>query len=282
MLSLVVTSGTGKAAQVGDEFIWGKTGTTENYGDAWFVGGNDDITVAIWVGYADKLQPMEYEHAGGPVAGGTYPRRDLPRLHVVLARAARAAPTRARPNRDDGDDRRASRRPSRSPRRTSRPPSRPRPPSPRPDDERTDEAAPTEDSPAPQDQAPEQPAPNARARAHRRPAQRRRRGRRGEPGRNRRLGRRAPSASRPATAARRGASRRRRSATGRSAAFVMPIRSPITTRGSREPGSRVSTSIGPSTSELPFSERPIAERLGELSGARAEVLVLAPRRGARA
>lgn len=73
MLGLVVSSGTGKAAQVGDEFIWGKTGTTENYGDAWFVGGNDDMTVAIWVGYADKLQPMEYEHAGGPVAGGTFP-----------------------------------------------------------------------------------------------------------------------------------------------------------------------------------------------------------------
>jgi membrane peptidoglycan carboxypeptidase len=70
----VVSSGTGKAAQVGgDEFIWGKTGTTENYGDAWFVGGNDDLTVAIWVGYADKLQPMEYEHAGSPVAGGTFP-----------------------------------------------------------------------------------------------------------------------------------------------------------------------------------------------------------------
>jgi len=73
MLGLVVSSGTGKAAQVGDESIWGKTGTTENYGDAWFVGGNDDLTVAIWVGYADKLQPMEYEHAGGPVAGGTFP-----------------------------------------------------------------------------------------------------------------------------------------------------------------------------------------------------------------
>jgi penicillin-binding protein 1A len=73
MLRLVITSGTGKAAQVGDEDIWGKTGTTENYGDAWFVGGNDDLTVAIWVGYADKLQPMEYEHAGGPVAGGTFP-----------------------------------------------------------------------------------------------------------------------------------------------------------------------------------------------------------------
>jgi penicillin-binding protein 1A len=73
MLGLVVSTGTGKAAQVGDEFIWGKTGTTENYGDAWFVGGNDDLTVAIWVGYADKLQPMEFEHAGSPVAGGTYP-----------------------------------------------------------------------------------------------------------------------------------------------------------------------------------------------------------------
>jgi penicillin-binding protein 1A len=73
MLSLVVTGGTGEAAQVGEEFIWGKTGTTENYGDAWFAGGNDDLTVAVWVGYADKLQPMEYEYAGGPVAGGTYP-----------------------------------------------------------------------------------------------------------------------------------------------------------------------------------------------------------------
>jgi penicillin-binding protein 1A len=73
MLSLVVTSGTGEAAQVGDEFIWGKTGTTENYGDAWFVGSNDQLTVAVWVGYADKVQPMEYEYAGSPVAGGTYP-----------------------------------------------------------------------------------------------------------------------------------------------------------------------------------------------------------------
>jgi len=68
-----VTSGTGKAAQVGDEYIWGKTGTTENYGDAWFVGGNDDMTVAVWVGYADKVQAMETEHAGSPVAGGTFP-----------------------------------------------------------------------------------------------------------------------------------------------------------------------------------------------------------------
>src|SRR5918992_806677 len=62
-----------KNGPVADEVIWGKTGTTENYGDAWFVGSNEQLTVAVWVGYADKLQPMEYEYAGSPVAGGTYP-----------------------------------------------------------------------------------------------------------------------------------------------------------------------------------------------------------------
>jgi penicillin-binding protein 1A len=93
MLRLVVTSGTGKAAQVGDEDIWGKTGTTENYGDAWFAGGNDELTVAIWVGYADRVQAMEYEH-GGPVAGGTFPAEifhDFMSQWVVMRDARRAA-----------------------------------------------------------------------------------------------------------------------------------------------------------------------------------------------
>ena len=54
---------------------------------------------------------------------------------------------------------------------------------------------------------------------------------------------------------------------------MMPTRSPTTTRGSRDPGSRVSTSIGPSTSERAVQRQPDAERLRELAGARAEVLV---------
>ncbi len=54
-------------------FVAGKTGTTENYGDAWFVGWTDEITVAVWVGYPDELRPMETEFRGQPVAGGTYP-----------------------------------------------------------------------------------------------------------------------------------------------------------------------------------------------------------------
>ena len=72
ILAAVISSGTAKAAQIG-EFAAGKTGTTENYGDAWFVGFNKELTVAVWVGYPDKLIPMETEYRGNPVAGGTYP-----------------------------------------------------------------------------------------------------------------------------------------------------------------------------------------------------------------
>jgi penicillin-binding protein 1A len=72
ILSTVVASGTGRAAQIG-EFAAGKTGTTENYQDAWFVGFDDDLTVAVWVGYPQGARPMETEYRGEPVAGGTFP-----------------------------------------------------------------------------------------------------------------------------------------------------------------------------------------------------------------
>jgi penicillin-binding protein 1A len=73
ILGTVVTQGTAVAAQIPGTFVAGKTGTTENYGDAWFVGWTDKITVAVWVGYPDELRPMETEFRGQPVAGGTYP-----------------------------------------------------------------------------------------------------------------------------------------------------------------------------------------------------------------
>ena len=68
----VVVSGTGVEANVTD-FAAGKTGTTENYGDAWFVGFTDKYTVAVWVGYPDTLKYMRTEFHGGPVSGGTFP-----------------------------------------------------------------------------------------------------------------------------------------------------------------------------------------------------------------
>ncbi len=72
MLEAVVQYGTGRAAALG-QFAAGKTGTTSNYGDAWFVGWDSKYTVAVWVGYPNKLIPMSYAFNGGPVLGGTYP-----------------------------------------------------------------------------------------------------------------------------------------------------------------------------------------------------------------
>jgi penicillin-binding protein 1A len=73
ILQQVVSEGTGRRAQLDDRLAAGKTGTTENYGDAWFVGYTPQLAVAIWVGYPDRLQPMLTEFGGEPVAGGTLP-----------------------------------------------------------------------------------------------------------------------------------------------------------------------------------------------------------------
>jgi penicillin-binding protein 1A len=73
MLQGVVQGGTGTAAAIPGRQVAGKTGTTENYGDAWFVGFTPQLVAAVWVGYPDKLVPMTYQFHGHPVAGGTFP-----------------------------------------------------------------------------------------------------------------------------------------------------------------------------------------------------------------
>jgi penicillin-binding protein 1A len=72
MLEAVVQYGTGKAAAIG-QFAAGKTGTTSNYGDAWFIGWDNKYTIAVWVGYPNSLVPMTTEFNGKPVLGGTFP-----------------------------------------------------------------------------------------------------------------------------------------------------------------------------------------------------------------
>jgi penicillin-binding protein 1A len=95
ILQGVVSSGTGTKAAYGG-FAAGKTGTTENYGDAWFVGFNEEYTAAVWVGYPDKLQYMTTEYGGQPVAGGTFPA-DIWRTFMLAAERISDA-------RDEGDD----------------------------------------------------------------------------------------------------------------------------------------------------------------------------------
>jgi penicillin-binding protein 1A len=72
MLQTVLQYGTARAAAIG-QFAAGKTGTTSNFGDAWFVGWNKKYTVAVWVGYPTRLIPMTTEFGGKPVFGGTFP-----------------------------------------------------------------------------------------------------------------------------------------------------------------------------------------------------------------
>ncbi|MGH3078780.1 MAG: PBP1A family penicillin-binding protein [Gaiellaceae bacterium] len=73
ILGDVVRFGTGRRAAISGGSVAGKTGTTDNYGDAWFVGYTPDLVVAVWVGYPDKLRPMLTEFGGRPVTGGTLP-----------------------------------------------------------------------------------------------------------------------------------------------------------------------------------------------------------------
>ncbi len=73
ILTTVVQSGTGTQAAISGVDVAGKTGTTTNYGDAWFVGWTPQLTTAVWVGFPTKLVSMATDYNGGPVEGGTYP-----------------------------------------------------------------------------------------------------------------------------------------------------------------------------------------------------------------
>src|SRR3954471_24113802 len=102
LLTTVVTAGTGRRAAVPGLVIAGKTGTTENYGDAWFVGYTRRYTVAVWVGYPNKLRSMKTEYRGEPVAGGTYPAEIfhdfMTRVRAMeKARAAKKALAQGKP-----------------------------------------------------------------------------------------------------------------------------------------------------------------------------------------
>jgi membrane peptidoglycan carboxypeptidase len=69
-LQRVVGEGTGRAAGIGRP-VAGKTGTTSDNRDAWFVGYTPQVATAVWVGY-DPAQPMSNVH-GRSVTGGSFP-----------------------------------------------------------------------------------------------------------------------------------------------------------------------------------------------------------------
>ena len=66
MMGAVVLRGTGTGARIGDRDIAGKTGTSSDWRDAWFVGYSRDFTAGVWVGH-DDFTSM------GRTTGGTLP-----------------------------------------------------------------------------------------------------------------------------------------------------------------------------------------------------------------
>ena len=71
-LQKVVTEGSGTAAKIGKP-VAGKTGTTQDFGDAWFVGYTPRLTTAVWMGFPEgNIHKMDNVR-GREVNGGSFP-----------------------------------------------------------------------------------------------------------------------------------------------------------------------------------------------------------------
>jgi 1A family penicillin-binding protein len=68
MLQGVVARGTARSMAALSPYIGGKTGTSDDENDAWFVGFSNDVTVAVWVGY-DNAEGKRRTLGGGQTGG---------------------------------------------------------------------------------------------------------------------------------------------------------------------------------------------------------------------
>lgn len=89
-MNQVIEGGTGTGARISQPAA-GKTGTTEDYRDAWFVGYTCSLTAAVWVGFdeadADGTPRYMTDVHGGEVTGGSIPA-DIWRTFMETATAS--------------------------------------------------------------------------------------------------------------------------------------------------------------------------------------------------
>jgi len=87
MLQGVLQRGTARSMAGLAPFVAGKTGTSDNENDAWFVGFTNDVTVAVWVGY-DNAEGKRRTLGGGATGGHTAVPIFEPIMQAVWVHAA--------------------------------------------------------------------------------------------------------------------------------------------------------------------------------------------------
>jgi penicillin-binding protein 1A len=97
MLRGVIAQGTGTVAKPLDRPVGGKTGTTNDYSDAWFVGFTPELVTAVWMG-TDQLRPRAVGEVGGRAVGPIFlyymqeALKDVPVQDFVVPPDAEIAP----------------------------------------------------------------------------------------------------------------------------------------------------------------------------------------------
>ena len=104
MMMRAVTEGTGRAASLGDRPLAGKTGTSQDYRDAWFIGFTADFVCGVWIGNDDNSEMNRATGGGLPArvfksfveaSSRELPARRLPGLEYLLAAQTAADVTTA-------------------------------------------------------------------------------------------------------------------------------------------------------------------------------------------
>ena len=91
MMRAVVTSGTGRKARIRQHDIAGKTGTSQDYRDAWFIGYSSYLIAGVWMGNDDNSPTRR-------VTGGSIPAQIW---HDIMAMAHKSLPLQQLPGKKD-------------------------------------------------------------------------------------------------------------------------------------------------------------------------------------